>query len=494
MIAIERRRLNKYGWRNRELNNNALLNLDKNMAKIIRTVRYVRGPVGKIVKWLFIGFNLFMAFWLFSYWGDVAPMMNDGSSAAQAGAAIGSTIGTGMILMIWVLGAIVLGIPVLLTKGKRVEIEETPEGLTLAPASQDSVNISQEALQKQAEVQPYGSDDWNTKFKTGFEALVRYAMFIVCFVLGLALLSSGSAVLGIGFTILGLIFLPQIKQAMAEKTPNKPAMKILAVVGVIALLTYIGASDSPSRKMASLQEKVVQAQVEQTDLKEEAEKTFAENPDKVLQQISSHAENKNWQAVKIKTEILLGAENSEIKKLYDKAVSELIKEEEEKQKQAQEHLAKEAAEVSAGLWSYSENDDPMSKGKTYYASILSSNTVQFDFPYSGTQHGTLTLRTDPKYGKDVIFSIEKGQILCSSYDGCTVRVRFDDEDAASYSAAGAADNSTEAIFIQNYGRFVEKMIKAKRVRISMNVYQEGSPVFDFDVSGFNVNKYKPKSQ
>lgn len=35
-------------------------------------------------------------------------------------------------------------------------------------------------------------------------------------------------------------------------------------------------------------------------------------------------------------------------------------------------------------------------------------------------------------------------------------------------------------------------LAAKRVRISMNIYQEGSPVFDSDVSGFNVGKYKPK--
>jgi hypothetical protein len=69
-------------------------------------------------------------------------------------------------------------------------------------------------------------------------------------------------------------------------------------------------------------------------------------------------------------------------------------------------------------------------------------------------------------------------------------VRFDDENPTSYSAAGSADNSTETIFIHNYSRFVEKMMRAKRVRISVNIYQEGAPVFDFDVSGFNAKKYK----
>jgi len=118
--------------------------------------------------------------------------------------------------------------------------------------------------------------------------------------------------------------------------------------------------------------------------------------------------------------------------------------------------------------------------------------VNFDFPYSGTQHATLTLRTHPRHGKDIIFSIEKGQILCRSYEDCTVLVRFDDEPPSNYSAVGAADNSTETIFIRNYSKFVEKLLKAKRVRIAANIYQQGAPAFEFDVSGFDQGKYKPK--
>lgn len=148
--------------------------------------------------------------------------------------------------------------------------------------------------------------------------------------------------------------------------------------------------------------------------------------------------------------------------------------------------------VPGSQWSYSQVADAMSKGTTYHATVSSTNTVEFDFPYAGTQHATLNLRDDPHYGKDVIFRIERGQILCNSYEDCTVLVRFDDEKATNYSAVGAADNSTETIFIRNYGRFVEKILKAKRVRISTNIYQQGAPVFEFDVSGFDLNKYKPK--
>lgn len=151
-----------------------------------------------------------------------------------------------------------------------------------------------------------------------------------------------------------------------------------------------------------------------------------------------------------------------------------------------------AAPVLPGSqWSYSNVANAMSKGTTYHAVVSSTNTVEFKFPYAGAQHARLNLRTDPRNGKDVIFSIEKGQILCHSYEDCKVLVRFDNEQAINYSAVGAADNSSDVVFIRNYDRFVGKMLKAKQVRISTNIYQEGAPVFEFDVSDFDLNKYKP---
>lgn len=82
---------------------------------VIRKPR--RGFFGKTFKWCFILFNLIMAFWLFSYWGSVGSMMNENTSeAAQAGTAIGATMGTGMLFMLWALGDIILGALVLFTR------------------------------------------------------------------------------------------------------------------------------------------------------------------------------------------------------------------------------------------------------------------------------------------------------------------------------------------------------------------------------------------
>jgi len=143
-------------------------------------------------------------------------------------------------------------------------------------------------------------------------------------------------------------------------------------------------------------------------------------------------------------------------------------------------------------WIYDAREDKMTGGKTYTAYVLSTNTVNFHSPYSGEQNARLLLRTDPKYGRDVMFSIERGQLLCRSYEDTTILVRFDDGKPERFSAVGPADNSSDLAFIRNYDKFLTKLKSSKIVRISINVYQEGSPVFEFDVSGFDHSKYIPK--
>lgn len=152
------------------------------------------------------------------------------------------------------------------------------------------------------------------------------------------------------------------------------------------------------------------------------------------------------------------------------------------------------AEDDAGKqWHYDTDEDAMTGKKQFTAVVESSNTVNLGFPYNGEQRGSLTLRTHPQYGKDVIFQIEKGQILCPSYEGCQVQVRFDDGKPVRFEATGAADHSTEHIFIDDYTGFVSRLKKAKRVRLAVKIYQNGAPPFEFDVSGFDTGKYQPKA-
>lgn len=134
-------------------------------------------------------------------------------------------------------------------------------------------------------------------------------------------------------------------------------------------------------------------------------------------------------------------------------------------------------------WSYSTSEYKMSNRDVEHALILSTNSFIFDFPYGGSQRATLNLRKHPRWGRDVILSIERGQFICPSYSGCRVRVRFDKGKARYYRANEAADNSSDVIFIRGYNRFVSRLKRAKKLYIEATFYQEGNIILEFDVEG-----------
>lgn len=139
-------------------------------------------------------------------------------------------------------------------------------------------------------------------------------------------------------------------------------------------------------------------------------------------------------------------------------------------------------------WVYTSFEDSMTGKTAHQAAVRSTNTHEFEFPYHRPQKATLSLRDHPRYGKDVIFQIERGQLQCSSYSGCTVMVRFGDAEPRRYNATGPEDNSSEVLFFNNSADFRRRMQAVERVRISTSIYQEGSPAWEFDVSGFKPER------
>ena len=93
------------------------------MTQIIRTEQHRRGFFGWVFKLAFIGFNILMVAWLFSALAGIGGL-HPTSDAEKAGAAIGAVAGMGMLLFFWAAGTIVLGCLVLLTRGKKVIVEQ----------------------------------------------------------------------------------------------------------------------------------------------------------------------------------------------------------------------------------------------------------------------------------------------------------------------------------------------------------------------------------
>ena len=163
----------------------------------------------------------------------------------------------------------------------------------------------------------------------------------------------------------------------------------------------------------------------------------------------------------------------------------------EQQKKEKARLAMEAM-LAEFKWRYHVTTDELTSKPTYLAVVKSINQVSFDFPYQGIQRGALMLRTHPQYGKDLILRVEKGQMLVRSYEDTAVKVVFDEGSPISYRVVGPSDHGTTSLFIRDYSGFVGRMMKAKKVKVSVPFYQQGNVVFEFNVSDFDSDRYLNK--
>ena len=338
----------------------------------------------------------------------------------------------------------------------------------------------------------------------------------------------------------GSLLLPPVQRRLAM-TPINSTGRIAACIFVILVITgMMGGSPSVTDSGAVFRER-------QEQLQKKAEQDFLGHQEQFLQELKSLESAGQWADIQAKTGVLLDLQNADVQRYFDKASQELAlmaaaakAAEEETQAAAKllieaefkenrsmiigelkgfleqgeytqavavgekyravvddefrklHEIASESKlkEESGAPWIYAHEEDPMSKGTFSVAELASTNFVEFGFPYVGPQKARLALRNSPRHGKDVIFSIERGQLLCRSYDGCDVLVRFDEAEAETFEGSAPADSSTEVVFINDYNRFFDKMRKANRVKISINVFQQGAPVFEFDVSGFNQKKFQ----
>lgn len=78
-----------------------------------------RSLFGMLIKWIFILFNIFMIYTLFKGIGGSGEIINHASSDAEkAGAALGAGLGLITLGTIWVIGDVIIGTIVFLTRPK----------------------------------------------------------------------------------------------------------------------------------------------------------------------------------------------------------------------------------------------------------------------------------------------------------------------------------------------------------------------------------------
>lgn len=141
-------------------------------------------------------------------------------------------------------------------------------------------------------------------------------------------------------------------------------------------------------------------------------------------------------------------------------------------------------------WKYSTPTDAMTSKPIKLAVLQSDNSLDLDRPYSGVNYGNLVIRQSPRQGLDIMFSVDKGQIICDRYNGCAVSVRFDDAPPMRFNAGGSSDHDSKVLFLRNESKFVAAAAKAKRILVQVVIYQAGQQVLEF--SSPKPLEWKPK--
>lgn len=159
---------------------------------------------------------------------------------------------------------------------------------------------------------------------------------------------------------------------------------------------------------------------------------------------------------------------------------------------AAEAESEKAKRELAAKWTYSLEHDPMTSRMAKYARIESENLVALEFPYQGPQRGRLVFRNHPTHGRDILFQIERGQLLCQPYSDCRIMVRFDEAPAQSWSVVAPSDHSSTTLFLQDESTFMRRMRGTNVLRLMVPVYQAGEQVFEFHVGGFDEARYKAR--
>lgn len=135
---------------------------------------------------------------------------------------------------------------------------------------------------------------------------------------------------------------------------------------------------------------------------------------------------------------------------------------------------------AAASWEYEDQVDPMSSKPTRLAWITSTNSLALEFPYGGENRGHLMVRQHHRYGLDVIFRVDKGQMPCRpQISPCRVLVRFDDKPPASFDGLGPEDHDSRVIFLRDAQRFIRAAEGAKTIKVQKTFFRNGDQVLEF---------------
>jgi hypothetical protein len=140
--------------------------------------------------------------------------------------------------------------------------------------------------------------------------------------------------------------------------------------------------------------------------------------------------------------------------------------------------------AATAKWEYRQDKDEMRGTTSNFANVRSDNEVDLDFPY-GTVHGIIWVRKQATDGLNVMFAVDKGQILCNSFSNSTVSIKFDDKPVKKFACDESNDGESNQVFLRNAAGALDGLRHSKKTVIEADFYQQGSQQFVFDTAGLN---------
>lgn len=134
------------------------------------------------------------------------------------------------------------------------------------------------------------------------------------------------------------------------------------------------------------------------------------------------------------------------------------------------------ATASETSWTYQTTKDEVRNTTDSYASIVSDNKVDFDFPYNGGSTLQLTVRHDHR-GDNVYFVISKGQFVCG-IDTCSGEMNIDGT-PRHLTLTGTSDGSSDTLFATGESGIIKSLKSAKKIIVELPFYQSGNRQFTF---------------
>ena len=93
---------------------------------VLLEVRERRSAFGRAVKWAFLGFQAATALLLLGTCAFVAPFLSSADPEVAVGAGMFGAVATGLLWLAWPVGTLLLGLLVLLTRGRKRLIPAPP--------------------------------------------------------------------------------------------------------------------------------------------------------------------------------------------------------------------------------------------------------------------------------------------------------------------------------------------------------------------------------